>query len=180
MSKDQALLVIDAQVGLLEGEETAYRKDEVLASINDLLSRARASNTPIIYVQHTGEEGGPLEADTPGWQIHPAIAPARGEQVIHKRACDSFYETPLKSELDARGTKHLVIAGCMTQYCVDTTSRSATTQGYNVTLAGDAHTTVDGKTLTAAQIIAYHNEILDDFGDDGHVITVKPSSKIAF
>ncbi len=180
MSKDKALLVIDAQMGLLEGEQTAYRKEEVLASINDLLERARANGTPVIYVQHDGEADSPLKPNTPGWEIHPAIAPGDGEPIVHKRACDSFYQTPLKSELDARGVKHLVIAGCMTQYCVDTTSRSATTQGYNVTLAKDAHTTVDGKTLTAAQIVAHHNEILNDFGDEGFVIKVKPSSEIAF
>jgi nicotinamidase-related amidase len=180
MSKETALLVIDVQVGVVDWSEPAEEKSRVLARINDLLSRARASNTPIIYVQHDGYAGGPLAVGSPGWEIHPAIAPADGEMVIRKRASDAFYETPLKSELDERGIKRLVVTGCRTQYCVDTTVRQATVMGYDVTLARDAHTTADSEALTAAQIIAHHNETLDDFGTDDHVSLVKESSEITF
>ena len=47
MSTHTALLVIDAQVGLLD---EAYRRDEVVARITDLTAKARTSGTPIIYV----------------------------------------------------------------------------------------------------------------------------------
>lgn len=180
MSKETALLVIDVQVGVVDWTEPADEKSRVLASINDLLRRARASSTPIIYVQHDGYEGGRLAVGSPGWEIHPAIAPADGETVIRKRASDSFHQTPLQSSLEALGIRHLIVAGCRTQYCVDTTARQATSLGYDVTLAKDAHTTTDNEALTAAQIIAHHNETLDDFGTDDHVITVKESSEITF
>ena len=180
MNKETALLVIDVQVGVVDWSEPVEEKDAVLARINELLSRARASRAPVIYVQHDGYEGGPLAVGSPGWEIHPAIAPADGEMVIRKRASDSFHQTPLKSELDARGVSHLVVAGCRTQYCVDTTVRRATSMGYDVTLARDAHTTVDSEIFKASQIIAHHNETLDDFGTDDHVITVKQSSEITF
>ncbi|HEX8652177.1 MAG TPA: cysteine hydrolase family protein [Pyrinomonadaceae bacterium] len=180
MSKETALLVIDVQVGVVDWSEPAEEKGRVLARINDLLARARASNAPVIYVQHDGYEGGPLSVGSPGWEIHPAIAPADGETVIRKRAADAFHETPLKAKLEALGIKHLVVTGCRTQYCVDTTVRQATTLGYDVTLARDAHTTVDNEALTAAQIIAHHNETLDDFGTDEHVSLVKESSEISF
>jgi nicotinamidase-related amidase len=64
--------------------------------------------------------------------------------------------------------------------CIDTTCRHATTLGYDVTLASDAHTTINSDILTAAQIVAHHNETLDDFGNDEHVIVLKASSEIAF
>jgi nicotinamidase-related amidase len=177
MNKETALVVIDVQVGIIDGPPPAYQGSEVLARIGGLLSRARASGTTVVYVQDDDVGGGP-GAD--GWQIHPAIAPADGETVTHKLACDSFYETTLKSELDAAGIKHLVIVGCKTQNCIDTTCRSATASGYDVTLVSDAHTTTDNGTLSAAQIIAHHNETLDDFGNDKHVITVKSSKEITF
>ncbi len=47
VSTQTALLVIDAQVGLLD---EAYRRDEVVARIADLTAKARTSGTPIIYV----------------------------------------------------------------------------------------------------------------------------------
>src|SRR5262245_10051193 len=105
---DTALLVIDVQVGIIEGLR-AYRRVEVLERINSLLSRARASGVPVIYVQHDGPAGHPVEVDSAGWQIHPAIAPAGSEAIVRKRACDSFFDTTLKGELDAARIKRLVI-----------------------------------------------------------------------
>lgn len=177
MSKDTALMIIDMQVNLLT---PAYHADEVLANINELLAQARRSETPVIYVQHDGPQGDDLEVDTPGWQIHPAIAPRDTELIVHKRASDAFHATPLKQELDQRGIKHLVVVGGQTEYCVDTTVRRATTCGYNVTLVQDAHTTLDSMPWLATQIIAYHNDILDRFTSDDYMITVLPTSKIAF
>ena len=46
MSTDTALLVIDAQKGLIE---PAYRSTEVLQNINALLGQAHNSHTPVIY-----------------------------------------------------------------------------------------------------------------------------------
>jgi nicotinamidase-related amidase len=179
MSKDTALVIIDTQVGLIE---PAFRGKEVLHNINILLASARANGTAVIYIQHDEPKGYDLEVNTPRWEIHPAIAPREGELVVHKRASDSFYDTSFQKELEARGIKHLVVAGCQTEYCVDTTVRRATTMRYDVTLVKDAHTTddYDGAVLTAAQKIEYHNEILDGFSTDGHRIRVKPTDDIVF
>jgi nicotinamidase-related amidase len=179
MKINTALIVIDVQVGIIEGFH-AYRGREVLEQINKLLSKATTSNTTIIYIQHDGETGHPLEAGTDGWQIHPEIKPHEGDVVIRKRAADSFFETPLRQELEARGIKHLVLTGCMTEYCVDTTSRRAVSVGYDVTLVSDAHTTIDNQRLTAAQIIAHHNALLDGFDAGSHSITVKPADEVTF
>lgn len=175
-----ALLVIDVQVGLIDGVHPSHNKSEVLANIQSLLQKARASQTPVIYLQHEGDPGDTLEVNTPGWQIHPQVAPQASETVLSKRASDSFYQTPLQQVLADRGITHLVVTGCRTEYCIDTTSRRATTLGYDVTLASDAHSTTDSDTLTAGQIVAHHNETLDDFGNDEYVIAVKLSSEIAF
>ncbi|MFY9553226.1 MAG: cysteine hydrolase family protein [Blastocatellia bacterium] len=177
MNRDTALLIIDVQVGIIDGFR-AHHGRKVLDNINQLLARARAANTPIIYVQHDGEDGHPLEAGSPGWEIHPDIKPHQEDLIVRKRASDSFFETMLQTELEARGIKHLVVAGCMTEYCVDTTSRRAVTMGYDVTLVSDAHTTIDNKLLTAAQIIAHHNALLDGFDAGTHVITVKPANAV--
>ena len=174
-----ALLIIDVQVGIIE-RFNAYRGLEVLELINKLRSQARASNVPIIYVQHNGESGHPLEVGTQGWQIHPVIKPDEEDLIIRKRASDSFFETTLQRELEARGTKHLIVTGCMTEYCVDTTSRRGISMGYDVTLVSDAHTTIDNELLTAAQIIAHHNALLDGFDAGLHSITVKLADEVTF
>jgi nicotinamidase-related amidase len=180
MSNDTALLVIDVQVGLVEGTDPAYQGAEMLANINSLLSRARMTGTPVIYIQHDGSEGGRLAVGSPGWQIHPAIAPIDGEAIVRKRASDSFHETTLQRKLESQSIKRLVITGMKTEYCVDTTSRRAISLGFDVTLVGDAHATTDSEALPAVQIIAHHNNTLDGFGTDDHEITVQNTDEVAF
>jgi nicotinamidase-related amidase len=175
MSNDTALLVIDVQNGMFAEDDPVYQGSELLATIGDLLAKARAAQAPVIYVQHNGGPGHPLEPGSAGWPIHPAIAPADGEPVVGKATPDSFHETMLQAELEARGIAKLVVAGIQTECCVDTTCRRASSLGYQTTLVRDAHSTWDTRTLSAAQIIAHHNEALD-----GWFVTPKPASEIAF
>jgi nicotinamidase-related amidase len=177
MTTNTALLIIDVQIGLME---EAYQSGETLDRIRTLLADARKTNTPIIYVQHDGPAGHGLEVGTPPWHIHPSIAPAEGDVVVHKRASDSFYDTTLHSQLTQLDIKQLVVAGGQTEYCVDTTVRRATTMGYTVTLVGDAHTTYDSEILSAAQIIAHTNDTLNGFRTDEYRIGVKPTAEIVF
>ena len=74
MSADTALVVIDAQIGVV-GE--AYHHDEVLSNINLLLSRARTSGTPVISVQHNDPKGGELEPGTRDQASSPGHCAAR-------------------------------------------------------------------------------------------------------
>lgn len=177
MQQHTALLIIDVQVNLIE---PAYRSSEVLANIQTLLARARATGTPVVYIQHDGPQGHDLHLGTPGWHIHPAIAPLDGELVVHKESSDAFYETILQSELEKLGITHLVVAGGQTEYCVDTTVRRAVSNGYQVTLVSDAHTTFDTEHLTAAQIIAHHNWLLTGFWAGKHEVAVRPTQEIVF
>jgi nicotinamidase-related amidase len=175
--KDTALVIIDIQVGMMEGNPLS---PHILANIQALLAQARSNDVPVIYVQHDGPKGHGLEVGSASWQIHPDIAPQAGEPVIRKRASDAFYQTELEQALTSRGIKHLIVAGGQTEYCVDTTIRRATTLGYDITLAGDAHITFDYAQWSATQVIALYNEIWDRFNTDTYTIHVQPTSKITF
>jgi len=172
-----ALLIIDVQIGLVDGLP-AYRGPEVIATIGSLMAKARGCGAPVLFVQHDGAPGHRLEPQTAGWPIYPAIAPQTDEVVIRKRACDAFYATSLESELRRRGIGHVVVVGCMTEYCIDTTCRRAVTLGYGVTLVADGHTTADTETLSAAQIIEHHNGLLDGFAAGEHAISVRPADEL--
>jgi nicotinamidase-related amidase len=174
-----ALVIIDVQRGIIDNPR-AWRAAEVLATIGGLAAQARAAGVPVIYVQHGGPAGSPVEAGTPGAEIHGAIGPLPGETVIHKRACDSFLGSSLDDELRSRGIGRIVVTGCMSQYCVDTACRRALSLGYDVILAADAHTTWDMGGLTAEQIAGHHNAIFEDFSALDHAILVKPAAEIRF
>jgi nicotinamidase-related amidase len=179
-----ALLVIDVQCGILAipdtacGRETAESLDKTIMRIAGLIERARTASVPVIYIQHDGGPGDRLEPETSGWPIRSEIAPNPDERVIHKRACDAFFETTLNAELGAANITQLVVCGCMTPYCIDTTVRRAVGLGYDVVLAADGHATEDTKTLRAEQIVAHHNAILDGFDAGEHKVRVCPSSDI--
>jgi len=185
-SNSTALVVIDVQCGILDfpglarAEETRRALDQTILRIRSLLDRARQAGAPVIFVQHDGGPGHPLEPNTPGWPIRAEIAPLPGEPVVHKRACDAFFETALQEELGKRGVKELVIAGCMTPYCIDTSVRRAVSLGYDVVLASDGHTTADTPALTFEQVIAHHNSVLDGLGAGEHEVRVVPSAEISF
>src|SRR6476469_1508900 len=98
MSTTTALLVIDVQVGLVAGPSPVYQADAILDRIAGLIAAARAAGRPVIYVQDKDVGG----VGTPEWQIHPAVAPAPTELTIRKAWSDSFYETTLGAELQAR------------------------------------------------------------------------------
>jgi nicotinamidase-related amidase len=171
------LLVIDVQVGIIDHPQ-AYDRDRILANIGDLIANARNARVPVIYVRHDGGKGDPLEANTEGWQIHQRIAPAEGEPIVEKQSCSSFYDTALQSLLEKTEISQLVVTGCMTEYCVDTACRHATTLGFDVTLVSDGHTTIDNDLLTGGQIIAHHNRALDGFNSGKNTVTVKPANEI--
>lgn len=157
--KKTALLIIDVQAFMFSESNPVYNGDKLLHNINQLISKARATNTPIFYIQHS-EEGSPLDYGTPGWEIQADIAPSEKDIIIHKETPDSFFKTNLLEELNKLDICHLVMAGIQTEMCVDTTTRSAFGKGYEVTLITDAHSTWNSEGLTAEQIIHHHNQTL--------------------
>ena len=177
----EAVVLIDVQKGLFEipgsprPAETRAAGDAVVSRIADLLGRARARG---VFVQHDGGAGHLLETGAAAWQIRDELAPQSGEPVIHKTGCDSFFQTTLDAELKTRGIGRLVIAGCMTQYCIDTSVRRAVSLGYDVTLVADGHMTIDTGGLTFEQIIAHHNNIFSAISAGGHKVSTELAGKV--
>jgi nicotinamidase-related amidase len=178
----KALLIIDVQDGILPergAKRPAVRQrfDAVRRRIFGLVGEARRQGAPVIFVQHAGEPGHRLETGTPGWEICGDLGRTADDIVVSKTACDSFYETDLQAVLSDQGVSHLVVAGLMTQYCVDTTCRRAVSLGYDVTLVADAHTTADMPLLNVEQIVEHHNMLLDGFDAGQAVIKVRPAGE---
>lgn len=161
MGNGTALLVIDVQVGMFDGPGgPVYDARRLLGNIGAVIRKAREAGSPVIYIQHCDDPGEPLEPGARGWEIHPSVAPLDGEAVIQKRTPDSFHETNLRRELDAKGINSLILVGMQTECCVDTTCRRAFSMGYDVVLVKDAHGTWDTGELSAGRIIAHHNGVL--------------------
>lgn len=149
------LLIIDVQQGVMKA--THHQQPQVLANINRAAAHVRQHHGRVIYIQHDDQPGEELEPGSPGWQLHPELQPAKGDSRVRKAACDSFLETELAFLLAEQAVDRLLICGCATDFCVDTTLRSAAGQGFDVTLLTDAHTTADRPHLGADKIIEHHH-----------------------
>lgn len=156
----KALLVIDLQVGCLGGSPPRLDLEGTLDRVNALAEAMRKSGV-VIFVQHTDAAEG-LERGSANWALSPALARDAADLLIEKNACDAFLETNLDKMLRQRGVTELIIVGCATDFCVDTTVRSAAAHGYQVTVASDGHTTRDRPHLSAKKIIEHHQYMWTD------------------
>ncbi len=176
-----ALLVIDAQVGMFGGKPI-HRAEETLQTIAELIAKARAAQSPIVYIQDDDIGG----YGTPEWEVHPRLEPHPGDTRIRKLAADSFVDSELQAELETRSITHVVVSGFQSPFCVDATSRRAAYLGYAVTLVADGHSASSKGDLSGQQVMAYHNFLLDGMNGPDHGfsklagIEVKPSSQIDF
>jgi nicotinamidase-related amidase len=110
-----------------------------------------------------------------GFDLHPELTPLPGEPVVVKRFPSAFQETELADLLNERGVKSIAACGMQTEFCVDSTCRSAFEKGFAVTLIADAHTTFDSAVIPAAEIIRHHNATLGSA-----IATVLPASAVSF
>src|ERR1700685_976416 len=145
-----ALMVIDVQNGVING---AWKRDEVVTRIGNLVSKARNGGIDVIWVQHS-ETDMPIGSEE--WQIVSELKPAKNEKIIHKLFRSSFEETSLEEVLETLDISHLIISGAQSNYCVRNTIHAGFERGFNITLVEDCHTTMDetwnGVTITAEQI----------------------------
>ena len=146
------LLVVDVQVGVMA---EAWEAPRVVANVARVVARARAQAVPVIWVQHGSDA---LLPGSPPWQWVPALQPAEGELLIHKRFNSAFEHTPLEEELARLGACHIVLAGAASNWCIRATAYGALERGYDLTLVSDAHSTAsmtldDGSKIDAAQVV---------------------------
>ncbi|KEK24748.1 cysteine hydrolase family protein [Bacillus gaemokensis] len=168
----QALLIIDAQQELINGNEqesAVFQKDELLKNINIAIQKANQSNALIIFVRDTDVASG----EGKGFQIHEEIKVPHVALIVDKEATNSFYNTSLHAILKEKDINHLVIGGCKTEHCIDTAVRTATVQGFDVTLIKNSHSTTDSTVLSAQQIIEHHNKTLHGHYNVDHFSIVR-------
>jgi ureidoacrylate peracid hydrolase len=78
-----------------------------------------------------------LIRDTWNTDIVPELEPGSGDIVIYKNRFSGFFETELDDVLRRRGTKYLIVTGCTTSVCVESTVRDAMFRDYSCVLLED-------------------------------------------
>ena len=157
-----ALVLIDAQQGLFDGDQAIPDAAGVLDRLSTLLAAARAAETLIVHLQNDGASGTSDEPGTFGWFIHPKVAPKPSEIVIRKTQDDGFNGTALEDVLARNGVTRIAVAGLLSEMCVSATVRGAFTRGLQVVLVHDAHATYDLEEIPASIVSRVAEHALGD------------------
>lgn len=84
-----------------------------------------------------GRESQILIRDTWNTDIIPALKPQADDLILYKTRYSGFYETDLDARLKQMEIKYLIITGCTTGICVDSTVRDAMFRDYLCVLLAD-------------------------------------------
>jgi ureidoacrylate peracid hydrolase len=84
-----------------------------------------------------GQESRILIRDTWNTDIVQELAPKTDDVVLYKHRFSGFFETGLDTILKRSGVKYLVVTGCTTSICVESTIRDAMFRDYSCVLLQD-------------------------------------------
>jgi ureidoacrylate peracid hydrolase len=162
-----AALIIDMQNGFVHpaGSTTAMGRglpgiEHVVAETKGLLGAVRALDWPVIYTRHQFRpdfldcppklkamfppDSTPLVAGSWDAAVTDDLMPLDGDTLVDKNRFDAFLFTDLEVVLRALGITRLLVAGVVTNVCVESTVRSAAQRDFDVTVASDCTAAADG------------------------------------
>jgi nicotinamidase-related amidase len=136
------LLVVDVQDGMFSHPRYAlYRHEKAIEHVRALIEDARASDTPIIYVQnHTQRK---TRRSRAARLLFPEIAPQEGDLVLRSPYADSFDELMMRRVLLARRFNTVVVTGLDVEQCLDTAYDLTLDLDYDVTVVLDTYNVCD-------------------------------------
>ena len=137
-----ALVVVDVQRGLVEGEGAVADAASWLDRWRRALAAARSAGVPVVHLQDDGTDPGSLiRRGSSGWEL--VLEVAEGEPVVAKAHDDGFVGTALEDLLRVAGSARPCLVGIQSEMCVAGTARGAMARGLTVVLPRDGHTTYD-------------------------------------
>ena len=162
--------------------------NQVVPNIRTLLSASRSAGVHVAYAPHYRHRRGGLShrkhpapshllvsalgmfsARGRGGRFRPQLAPAPGDTVASEHETSfGFTGTDFDDRLRGRGIEDMVLAGALSNTCVEATGRSALDLGFRVTFLSDAVTAQTwrdhraalanypllGRSLTVSEFIA--------------------------
>lgn len=156
--------------------------DDSRPRLAQLLTAARSSGVLVIHIQNTAlpgrlsdapsqirfnlrmhagarTEGEPLRYTLPGTVGHEFVddlAPEGDELVVRKYRSSAFWGTNLDLLLRSNAVETVVVSGCTTEGCVESTARDAMFNNYYVVVAEDCVASDDRAQHDASMLLMRH------------------------
>lgn len=158
LSEKSVLIIINAQIGLLDATQPDRNNTEAEKNILNLLNYWRAQKKPVIHVKHVSDNAGSIfYRKSSGSELLPDLQANEGELIIEKTKSSAFTETDLEIRLKQIEPENLFLAGFTANECIDATARDASSLGFESYVVGDATAVFDmrspnGKLLRADRV----------------------------
>ncbi|WP_374074901.1 cysteine hydrolase family protein [Bdellovibrio bacteriovorus] len=158
LSDKSILIIINAQVGLLDATQPGRNNTDAEKNISKLLTYWRSQKRPVIHVKHVSESADSIFYKNSGsCEFLPSLQAVAGEVIVEKTKSSAFAETELETRLKQLEPENLVLVGFTANECIDATARDASSLGFESYVVGDATAmfdvrSPDGKLLKAERI----------------------------
>lgn len=170
----------DGLFGELGVDLTMYDKSR--PRLAALLAEARQSGALVIHIKNTvlpdrmsdspaqirfnlrmhenaRQDGPPLRYTVPGTPGHEFVEefqPIAGELIVNKYRSSAFWGTNMEMLLRSNGVETVVIGGCTTEGCVESTARDAMFNDHYVVIASDCVASDDPAQHDASMLLMRH------------------------
>ena len=170
----------DGLFGSLGIDLTMY--DQTRPRLAVLLAAARRHGVLVVHVQNTAlpnrmsdspaqirfnlrmhkrarRDGPPLQytvPGTPGHEFAGELTPLPGELVVRKYRSSAFWGTNMELLLRSNGIQTVVVGGCTTEGCVESTARDAMFCDHYVVIADDCVGSDDREQHDASMLLMSH------------------------
>ena len=154
----------------------------MIPRLSRLLSGARNVGVPVFYIQMTVLPGRISESPaqirfnlrlhleshgatqpllytiegTPGQEIIAELTPEPGDLIVRKYRSSGFWGTNLDLLLRSNGIESVIVTGCTTEGCVESTARDALFNDYYVVLPEDCLASDDRRQHEASLFLMRH------------------------
>ena len=166
MNNNIGLVLVDLQVGAFDGKiiPSLALGDLLLLNISKILSLFRKLENSIFFIQDHGIVGGAFEPGTPGFEIHPIIAPLENEIVVAKNSSNAFSEPFLINLLNEQQINELFFVGLHSEHCFSRSVLGAFEFVRKVSVISDGHGTIDSNEHRAFEIVEKQNKFFEKNG----------------
>ncbi len=183
-----ALLVVDMQNGFVHpdsamGRSRAGTKAQraIVPAIAAIAGHCRSAGVPVLWskqehfqddatrarkkiLPHSARQGFlPCLLGTWETEFYPGVPVAAEDHVVAKHRASAFYNTNLETKLRMLGTRCLAIAGCNTEFCVESTVRDAYARDFELVILRDCVAGINPRFHKHSLEIfqAYFGEVMD-------------------
>lgn len=174
----KALLVIDMQKGSFKPYTIRHDTLGTIDRINLLATTFRQKNYPVIFIQHDGTSENCFFPNSEDWELLPELIRLPSDILVNKTANDSFYNSALNEILLENKVSEIFVAGCATDFCIDTTIKSALSKNFKVNVIEDGHTTASRPFVDAQTLINHYNWVWGDMSPTKYKLHVLKTKDI--